>query len=79
VLTDVLRMHTRAPGYLAHLAAGENRRHLDGTEAGTPTPDQQAYARVGLERLLKKCKAPEAMTAAGDVVEAVIAQVKVKP
>ena len=52
LLKDVLRAHTRSPGYLAHLAAGEPRRHLDGSEAGPPAPNEMTSAASALKARL---------------------------
>lgn len=39
-----VRRWTREPAYLAAVAAGEPRRNLDGSLAGTPTDDERAQA-----------------------------------
>lgn len=44
-LGRALRFWTRAPGYLAAVAAGQRRRHLDGTDAGEPDEAQRQHAR----------------------------------
>ncbi len=44
-LSRALHYWTHAPGYLAAIAAGQRRRHLDGTDAGEPDEAQQQHAR----------------------------------
>jgi sRNA-binding protein len=74
ILGAVLRTHTAGQGYLTHLAAGEDRRHLDGSSAGPPVPGDVTGAASRLETMQKKRK-----VAAGDVLEeaGLSAQVKV--
>lgn len=49
LLKDVLRVHTHSAGYLSHLAAGEPRPHLDGSEAGPPAPNEMSSAASELK------------------------------
>jgi ProQ/FINO family len=44
-LGRALHYWTHAPGYLEAVAAGQRRRHLDGTDAGEPDEAQRRYAR----------------------------------
>lgn len=57
VLSDVLRAHTSGQGYLTNLAAGQPRRHLDGSEAEPATPDAVTFARIRLAALQRKRQA----------------------
>lgn len=44
-LGRALHHWTHAPGYVAAVAAGQRRRHLDGTDAGEPDEAQRRHAR----------------------------------
>jgi sRNA-binding protein len=69
ILADVLRAHVSGPGYLKRLAVGEPRRHLDGSEAGSPSPGDMIGARARLEALQARRKAkaaPVPAAVAGD-------------
>ena len=49
-LIHVLRFWTNSPSYLQVVAAGMERRNLDGSPGGVPTEEQQAFARETLRR-----------------------------
>lgn len=57
ILSVVLMLWTSRYGYKAALARGEARRNLDGTDAGFPTAQQQAFAARCAEICEKKAKA----------------------
>lgn len=44
-LSRAMQFWTRGPGYLATVAAGQRRRHLDGTDAGEPNEAHRQHAR----------------------------------
>ena len=44
-LRQALQHWTQGTGYLAAVAAGQRRRHLDGTDAGEPDEAQREHAR----------------------------------
>ncbi len=46
----VLRHWTQSPAYLLAVAAGVERRNLDGSPAGVPAEDQQDFAQEALCR-----------------------------
>jgi hypothetical protein len=54
IVSAVLRAHTGGQGYLTHLAAGEPRRHLDGSSAGPPTPKDAEGAAARLKGLARR-------------------------
>jgi sRNA-binding protein len=54
VLGAVLRAHCSGSGCLTHLAAGEPRRHLDGSSAGSPTPKDAEGAAARLKGLARR-------------------------
>ena len=47
-LRRALHYWTHGPRYLAAVAAGQRRRHLDGTDAGEPNEAQREHARETL-------------------------------
>jgi sRNA-binding protein len=57
VVSAVLRAHTGGQGYLTHLAAGEPRRHLDGSSAGPPAAGDVTGAASRLATL-RRLRAP---------------------
>jgi hypothetical protein len=57
IVSGVLRAHTGGQGYLEHLAAGAERRHLDGTSAGPPAPGDVTGAASRLAAL-RRLRAP---------------------
>ena len=65
-LQSALRAYTNNAGYLRALAAGACRVGLDGSPAGTVTPEAEAVARARLAELAKGAASPAARQAGPD-------------
>ncbi len=63
-LSRAMQFWTRGPGYLATVAAGQRRRHLDGTDAGEPDEAHRQHARdILAERAVRRGQASDGLPA----------------